>query len=135
VHASQQLAWLTLKHDEPPFGAVQWSPLDFVEHFVTPLALVRQQATNPGLPQVDLAAHFTTAPLQLGFVFCNAVFAAPVAHFTYWPWFVKLPHLQASSTATRASCTMPASAPVTSHLAAPRCAVSATSESAMAVTK
>ena len=74
----------TATHDVPPFGAVQWSPLDFVEHLVTPL-LVRQQVTNSGLPQVDRAAHFTTAPLQLGFVICNAVFAAPVAHFTPHP--------------------------------------------------
>jgi hypothetical protein len=41
------------------------SALDLVEHFVTPFAVVRQQVTNPGLPQVDLAAHLTTAPWQL----------------------------------------------------------------------
>src|SRR5262245_57680288 len=122
-------------HAEPPFGTLQWSPSDFVEHFVTPLALVRQQVTNPDLPQVDLAAHFTTAPLQLGFVSCSAVFAAPAAQLTYWPWFVKLSHGQFNFTCRRASATAAASAPVTSHFAALRCAVSASSDSAMAVTK
>ena len=54
-------------HAEPPFGGLHLSELDFVEHDVTPLALVRQQVTNPGLPHVDLAAHFTTTPWQLLF--------------------------------------------------------------------
>jgi hypothetical protein len=133
VQASQQLAKLPT-HAEPPFGALQLAALDFVEHFVTPL-LVRQQVTNPGLPQVDRAAHFTTAPLQLGFVVCNAVFAAPVAHFTYWPWFVKLSQGHAAATAARAAATLPASAPVTSHFAALCCAVSPSSDSAITVTR
>jgi hypothetical protein len=64
VQASQQLAKLPT-HADPPFGALHLSALDLVEHFVTPFALVRQHVTNPGLPQVDLAAHLTTAPLQL----------------------------------------------------------------------
>ena len=54
-------------HEVPPFGALQWSPLDFVEHFVTPLALVRQQVTKSGLPQVERAAQLLTAPPQLRF--------------------------------------------------------------------
>jgi len=133
--ASQQLGIPTATHDVPPFGAAarHLAALDFVEHFVTPL-LVRQQVTKFGLPQVDRAAHFTTAPLQLGFVICNAVFAAPVAHFTYCPWFVKVSHGHARSTAARAAATLPASAPVTSHLAALWCAVSPSSESTMTVT-
>jgi hypothetical protein len=118
----------------PPFGVVQWSALDFVEHFVTPL-LVRQQVTNPVLPQVDLAAHFTTTPWQLGFVSCNAVFAAWVAQLTYWPWFMKLSQGHAKSTAARAAATLPASVPVTSHLAALWCAVSPSSDSAMTAAK
>ena len=32
-------------------------------HFVVPF-FVMQQVTKPGLPQIDLAAHFLTAPLQ-----------------------------------------------------------------------
>jgi hypothetical protein len=64
VQASQQLGKLPV-HAVPPFCGVHLSPLDFVEHFVTPFGLVRQQVTKPGLPQVDLAAHFTTAPVQL----------------------------------------------------------------------
>jgi hypothetical protein len=64
AHASQQLA-NSPTHDEPSFGALHRSGLDLVEHFVTPFAVVRQQLTNPGLPQVDLAAHLTTAPWQL----------------------------------------------------------------------
>ena len=55
----------TATHAVPPFCGLHLSVLDFVEHFVTPLAFVRQQVTNPGLPHVDLAAHLTTAPLQL----------------------------------------------------------------------
>jgi hypothetical protein len=133
-HASQQLGTPTATHDVPPFGGVQWLALDFVEHFVTPL-LVRQQVTNPVLPQVDLAAHFTTAPWQLGFVSCKAVFAALVAQLTYWPWFMKLSQGHAASTAARAAATLPISAPVTSHLAALWSAVSPSSESAMTVTK
>jgi hypothetical protein len=134
VQASQQLENVPT-HDMPPFGALQLAALDFVEHFVTPLELVRQQVTNPDLPQVDLAAHFTTAPLQLGFVFCSAIFACSVAHFTYWPWFVKPSHGQFKATAARAAATAAASVPVTSHFAAPCCAVSPSSESAMTVTK
>jgi hypothetical protein len=33
-------------------------------HFVAPLALVRQQVTNPGLPHVERAAQDFTVPLQ-----------------------------------------------------------------------
>jgi len=66
VHASQQLAKV-LTHAEPPFGALHLSALDFVEHFVAPFAFVRQHVTNPGLPQVERAAHFLTAPPQLRF--------------------------------------------------------------------
>jgi hypothetical protein len=66
VHASQQLAKV-LTHAEPFFGALHLSALDFVEHFVTPLALVRQHVTNPGFPQVDRAAHFLSATPQLRF--------------------------------------------------------------------
>ena len=61
-----------------------------MEHFVAPVAVVRQQVTKPGLPQVDLAAHDLTAPLQrLGRVpALTAAFATPTAHLTYAPWRV-----------------------------------------------
>lgn len=66
VQASQQLAKVPT-HEVPPFGGLHLSPFDFVEHDVTPLALVRQQVTKFGLPQVDRAAHLTTTPWQLLF--------------------------------------------------------------------
>ena len=66
MHASQQLAKV-LTQAEPPFGGVHLSALDFVEHFVLPVAAVRQHVTNPGLPQVERAAHFLTAAPQLRF--------------------------------------------------------------------
>jgi hypothetical protein len=56
VHASQQLgrdpaqAW-------PPFGGLHAAALRLMLHFVAPFAVVRQQVTNPGRPQVDLAAQ------------------------------------------------------------------------------
>jgi len=54
-------------------------------HFV-PAIVVRQQVTEPGLPQVECAAHFFTAPLQLGgrlgFVPLDRILATPATHFT-----------------------------------------------------
>jgi hypothetical protein len=38
--------------------------LGFTEHFVFPVAVVRQHVTKPEEPQVEFLAHFTTAPLQ-----------------------------------------------------------------------
>jgi hypothetical protein len=65
VQASQQLVKLgSAVQAPPPAGAMQCSLSRFVLHFVLPEALVRQQATNPGLPQVERAAHLFTAPLQ-----------------------------------------------------------------------
>ena len=86
-------------HDEPPFGALQWAALDFVEHFVTPL-LVRQQVTKFGLPQVECAAHRTTCPVQLWFA--RFAFACCAAHLTNAPWFVDPAQLQFSATCARA---------------------------------
>jgi hypothetical protein len=116
VQASQQLANVPT-HAVPPFGALHLSMPDLVEHFVWPLALVRQQVTNPGLPQVERAAHFTTAPLQLWFA--SVAFACCVAHLTYWPWFVEpaQSQLQFNATAARAAAMSAASTPVASHLA------------------
>jgi hypothetical protein len=56
VHASQQLVnALSPTHEVPPPGSVQCSSSRLVLHFVLPEALVRQQVTNPGLPQVERA--------------------------------------------------------------------------------
>ena len=63
LQASQQLGWL-LTHALPFFGALH-AAARLMLHLVGPLAPVRQQATNPALPQVDRAAHFFTACLQV----------------------------------------------------------------------
>jgi hypothetical protein len=131
VQASQQLAKLPT-HAEPPIGALQLAALDFVEHFVAPAAVVRQQVTNPGFPQVDRAAQLTTNPLQLWFI--RVAFACAAAHLTNVPWFAA-PAQSQVATAARAAATSAASAPVGSHFAALCCAVSASSENAMTVTK
>jgi hypothetical protein len=52
VQASQQLGTLPTQA-LPPGGGVHASGARFVLHFVAPLGLVRQQVTNPGLPQVE----------------------------------------------------------------------------------
>jgi hypothetical protein len=44
---------------------VQWAASTSILHFV-PLVVVKQHVTAPDLPQVECAAHFFTAPLQLG---------------------------------------------------------------------
>ena len=59
-HASQQLVQLPTV----PCFAVQWAASFLILHFV-PLVVVRQQVTAVGLPHVECAAHFFTAPLQL----------------------------------------------------------------------
>ena len=56
---SQQLC-IVPTHAEPPLGAVHLAALGFTTHFVLPLAVVRQQVTNPALPQVDFLAHPST---------------------------------------------------------------------------
>jgi hypothetical protein len=67
VHASQQLAtWPT--HAEPPLGAAHFAELLLIEHFVVPLAGVRQQVTALGLPHVERAAHRLTKRAQLSLV-------------------------------------------------------------------
>jgi hypothetical protein len=57
---SQQLGMVPT-HAEPPFGALHLAALGFTAHFVLPLAVVRQQVTNPALPQVDFLAHPSTS--------------------------------------------------------------------------
>ncbi len=59
--ASQQLAQLPIV----PFFALHDGASFLILHF-GPFAVERQQVTASGLPQVEWAAHFLTAPLQLG---------------------------------------------------------------------
>jgi len=56
VHASQQLGRCPAQA-RPPFGGLHAAAFRLMLHFVTPFAVVRQQVTNPGRPQVDLAAQ------------------------------------------------------------------------------
>src|SRR5262249_57432073 len=79
VHASQQLGALPA-HAVPPLGGLQCSASLFTRHVVTPALVVPQQVTNPGFPQVDLAAHLRTAPRQLGF--CSVASACCAAQLT-----------------------------------------------------
>lgn len=102
VQASQQLE-SDPTQAEPFFGALHFVASLFVLHFVlgTPfLIFVTQQVTNPGLPQVDCAAHFVTSPLHcFGRVPAPArSFATPAAHFTYAPWLGAPAQSQSSAT-------------------------------------
>ena len=62
--ASQQLG-TGAPHALPPFAATQRSALRLTEHEVVPELRVRQQATEPGLPHVDLEAQRLTTEAQL----------------------------------------------------------------------
>jgi hypothetical protein len=114
VHASQQLENDPTQAVPLPDG-VQLDADFLSEHFVLPF-LVRQQVTNPGLPQVDLAAHFLTAPLQL-LGRLRLLLAESATHFTYWPWFAAVAHGQAASAVARAAATAAASPGSSPHLA------------------
>jgi hypothetical protein len=79
--ASQQLVQVPAV----PCFAAQCAASFSILHF-GPFGVVRQQVTEPGLPQVERAAHFFTAPLQLlgrlGLVPLDSVLATPTTHFT-----------------------------------------------------
>ena len=62
-HASQQLGAVPT-HALPPFGATQRAAVRFSAHELVPERRVRQHATNPGLPHVDLEAQRVTTPAQ-----------------------------------------------------------------------
>jgi len=83
AHASQQLVQVPTV---PCF--VQWAASFLILHAM-PFPDVGQQVTVPGLPQVECAAHFLTAPLQLfgrlGLAPLDSVLATPTTHFTYAP--------------------------------------------------
>jgi hypothetical protein len=105
-HASQQLADEPT-HAVPPFGAVHFSALFLIEHFTLPRRSMRQQVTAPGFPQVDLAAHRTTAPLHsVGRAPLSArAFATCPTHFTYCPWFSAVAQSHSAAAAARAAAT------------------------------
>jgi len=63
TQASQQLERCPT-HAVPFLGGLQSAALLLVLHLVVPVALVRQQVTKPGFPQVDRAAQSFTARLQ-----------------------------------------------------------------------
>src|SRR5262245_12278015 len=119
-------------HAEPSFGALHLSIPDLIEHFVTPLALVRQQVTKSGLPQVERAAQLLTGPPQLRFS-KPAPFTASATQLTYLPWLSNATQSQVAAAAFAA--VMSAASATGSPFAALRCAVSASSDSAIAVTK
>src|SRR5262245_26125481 len=80
-----------------------------VLHFVMPAELVRQQVTNPGLPQVERAAHLLTAPLQYlgrsdGSAFARSL-ATCAAQLTYAPCDAAPAQSQSVATWARAAAT------------------------------
>ncbi len=82
-HASQQLSTLPTQA-VPPFGLLQAAACFFTLHFCTPLAVVRQQVTEPARPQVECTAQRMTAPLQApgSAPAFTASFMTCAAHFT-----------------------------------------------------
>jgi hypothetical protein len=82
---SQQLGTVPT-HAEPLLGAVHLDSLGATEHFVLPVAFVRQQVTKPRLPQVDLRAQLTTLALHCfgRLPLRAAVLAAWAMHWTYF---------------------------------------------------
>ena len=63
AHASQQLAADPMQAS-PRFVAVHREGSGLTAHFVSPLRSVRQQVTEPDLPQVDFRAQRTMTCLQ-----------------------------------------------------------------------
>ena len=78
TQASQQLGTGALH--APPVGATQRSALRWTEHEVVPELRVRQQATEPGLPHVDLEAQRLTTETQL--LFTTVALACAAAQAT-----------------------------------------------------
>jgi hypothetical protein len=84
LQLSQQLGTAPT-HLEPPLGAVHFAWLDLREHFVLPVAVVRQHVTKPGAPQVDLRAHRTIAARHCfgRLPLIAAAFAIRATHWMY----------------------------------------------------
>ena len=81
--ASQQLATSPTQAD-PPFRGLHAAARRLMPHVRPPWASVRQHVTEPGLPQVERAAHRFTAPLQVfgSAPALTAAFAKATAHLT-----------------------------------------------------
>jgi hypothetical protein len=84
THASQQLGALPT-HACPPDGGRHLVASDFRVQRVSPRAFVRQQVTKPGRPQVERAAHATTARRH-SLDRSPAARATSPTHRTYVPW-------------------------------------------------
>ena len=71
----------------PSLGALHLAASGLMEHFNTPLAVVRQQVTKPGFPQVDRAAHMVIGCTKLfGMLLVfTAALACCATHLTYAP--------------------------------------------------
>jgi len=90
THASQQLGALPTQAC-PPDGGRHPAASDFLVQRVSPRAFVRQQVTNPGRPQVERAAHATTARRH-SLDSSEAARATSPTHRTYAPWLVAAAH-------------------------------------------
>jgi hypothetical protein len=80
---SQQLA-AAPTHATPAFGGLHLSARLLIEQRTLPRRSTRQHVTKPGLPQVERAAHFITAPLHScgSAPFSARAFATSPTHFT-----------------------------------------------------
>jgi len=88
LQASQQLG-TSCTQAAPLLGAVHFVSA-LMEHFVAPVAEVRQHETKPDRPHVDWTAHLRTPRLHcLGRLpLATADFATPATHLMYLRWLV-----------------------------------------------
>jgi hypothetical protein len=110
LQLSQQLCVAPI-HAEPPFGAVHFAVTDFTEHFVLPVAVVRQHVTKPFSPQVDFLAHRKTSALHCfgRLPLVAAAFAACATQWTYNLWLANDSHAHCALAAARVDATAAAS--------------------------
>src|SRR5262249_6842467 len=110
LQLSQQLG-VVPTHAEPPLGAAHFAVLDFTEHFVLPLAVVRQHVTKPAAPQVDFLAHRRTSALHCfgRLPLVAAAFAACATQCTYDLWLANVSHRHCALAAARVAATAAAS--------------------------
>jgi hypothetical protein len=97
--ASQQLAKPPVQA-VPPRGATQSAAPCLIAQEARPDLLVRQQATNPGLPQIDLLAHCFTTPAHL--LLTRTALASCTAQRTKSLWVAAVTQSQCAATAARA---------------------------------
>jgi hypothetical protein len=105
-HASQQLDVCPTVAD-PPCGAVQAAAFRLMLQRDLPCAFVRQQVTNPGLPQVDRAAHVVISERHWGRRFppWTAAFATCATQLTYPPWLAALAQSHCAAACARTAAT------------------------------